>query len=150
MRAVIQRVTHAELSISGKVYSQISNGFLVLLGIEEADNEQDIVWLAEKILNLRVFDDAQGVMNWNISQVGGELMVVSQFTLFASTKKGNRPSYLKSAKPPIAEPLYQRFVQTLQQKYPQKIQTGVFGADMQISLCNDGPVTLIIDTQNKE
>ena len=150
MRAVIQRVSEASVTINGKVKSSIQNGILVLLGIEEVDNQTDIEWLSRKIANMRIFPDEDGVMNKSILEVGGEALVISQFTLHASTKKGNRPSYIKAAKPEIAVPLYEAFIAQLQADLNQEIQTGVFGADMKVSLINDGPVTILIDTQNKE
>ena len=150
MKAVIQRVSNASVTIDGKIRSSIDAGLLVLLGIEEADNEEDIEWLSSKIVNLRIFNDAEGVMNVSVKDSGGDILLVSQFTLHASTKKGNRPSYLKAAKPEIAIPVYQRFILQLQQELGKAIQTGEFGADMQVSLLNNGPVTIIIDTRNKE
>ncbi len=150
MRAVIQRVTEAEVKIAGKVHNAIGMGLLVLLGIEEADNQQDIAWLTNKIAGLRVFDDANGVMNLSVEAVEGEIMVISQFTLHASTKKGNRPSYIKAARPEVAVPLYENFVKAIAQRTGRQAKTGVFGAEMQVGLVNDGPVTIIIDTKNKE
>jgi D-aminoacyl-tRNA deacylase len=150
MRAVIQRVAHASLVIEGEVYSAIDHGFVVLLGIEEADTHEDILWLVQKIVNMRICDDGEGKMNLALSDVGGQLMIVSQFTLYASTKKGNRPSFTASAKPDIAIPLYENFIAETQKIFPNKIATGVFGADMKITLLNDGPVTIIIDSKNKE
>jgi D-aminoacyl-tRNA deacylase len=150
MRVVIQRVNHATLAIAGNIHSSIQKGLLILLGIEEADTQEDINWLCQKINGLRIFSDEDGKMNLDIHQINGELMVVSQFTLFASTKKGNRPSYIRSAKPDTAIPLYETFIKELTQISGKTVATGVFGADMQISLENDGPVTIIIDSQNKE
>ncbi|MEP5612937.1 MAG: D-aminoacyl-tRNA deacylase [Cyclobacteriaceae bacterium] len=150
MVAVIQRVTSASVSIAGSVKSQISKGLLVLLGIEDADDQSDIDWLTRKIANLRIFADEQDVMNNSLLDCNGEVLVVSQFTLQASTKKGNRPSYIKAAKPDIAIPLYESFVETIQKEVTTEIRTGEFGADMQISLINDGPVTIVIDTKNKQ
>ena len=150
MRAVIQRVQSAVVIIDGKTHASIQKGFVILLGIEEADNREDIQWLTQKIVGLRVFADADGLMNINIADAGGEFLVVSQFTLFASTKKGNRPSFIRSAKPDVAIPLYETFVQSLANISGIAVQTGIFGADMQVQLVNDGHVTIIIDTKNKE
>ncbi|MDD6820935.1 MAG: D-aminoacyl-tRNA deacylase [Paraprevotella sp.] len=150
MRAVIQRVQHASVTIDGKLKSQIQKGFLVLLGIEDADTEEDKEWLARKIISLRVFDDEQGVMNRNIQDAGGEILVVSQFTLMASYKKGNRPSWIRAARHEHAIPLYEAFTERLAQDLPGRVQTGEFGADMQVELLNDGPVTICMDTKNKE
>ena len=150
MIAVIQRVSQASVSIAGEVRGAIQSGLLVLLGIEEADGSEDIVWLSRKIANLRIFGDEAGVMNRSLLDTNGELLVVSQFTLQASTKKGNRPSYIKAAKPDIAVPLYEKFVAACQDLTEKPVATGEFGADMQVSLINDGPVTIIIDTQDKK
>lgn len=150
MRAVIQRVTHASVTIDGTCKSAIGQGLLILLGIEEADNEEDIAWLCKKIVNLRIFDDETGVMNRSILDSGGEILTVSQFTLFASTKKGNRPSYIKAAKPDISIPLYNTFCNELSIALGKEIKTGQFGSDMKVELLNDGPVTILIDTKNKE
>lgn len=150
MRAVIQRVQHASVTIDGMLKSQIQKGFLVLLGIEDADTEEDKEWLARKIISLRVFDDEQGVMNRNIQDAGGEILVVSQFTLMASYKKGNRPSWIRAARHEHAIPLYEAFTERLSQDLPGRVQTGEFGADMQVELLNDGPVTICMDTKNKE
>ena len=150
MRAVIQRVQHASVTIDGKLKSRIQKGFLVLLGIEDADTEEDTEWLARKIISLRVFDDEQGVMNRNIQDAGGEILVVSQFTLMASYKKGNRPSWIRAARHEHAIPLYEAFTERLSQDLPERVQTGEFGADMQVELLNDGPVTICMDTKNKE
>jgi len=150
MKAVIQRVSHASVTIEGKKVSEIQNGLLVLLGIEDADAKEDIEWLSSKIANLRIFGDAEGVMNLSVKDVGGDIIVVSQFTLHASTKKGNRPSYIKASKPDIAIPLYESFVRQMEADLGKKIQTGEFGADMKVALLNDGPVTIIFDTKNKE
>ncbi len=150
MKAVIQRVTQAILSISQKEYAAIGHGMLVLLGIEEADTDDDIEWLAKKITNLRIFNDDAGVMNKSLIDIEGELLLVSQFTLHANTKKGNRPSYIRAAKPETAIPLYERMIGQLNQLLEEPVKTGKFGADMQINLTNDGPVTIIIDTKNKE
>lgn len=150
MRVVIQRVTEASVTINGKIKSAIQHGFMILLGIEESDNQEDIEWLCKKITALRVFDDEQGVMNKSIMDVNGEILLVSQFTLMASTKKGNRPSYIKAAKPEISIPLYEDFCKTLTASLGKPIGTGEFGADMKVSLINDGPVTICMDTKNKE
>jgi D-tyrosyl-tRNA(Tyr) deacylase len=150
MRAVIQRVASASVTIDDAIKSKIDKGLLILLGIEEADTDEDIEWLCGKIIRLRIFDDEQGVMNLSISDVKGEILVVSQFTLHASTKKGNRPSYIKAAKPELAIPLYRKFVQQLTLELGKPVATGEFGANMQVRLINDGPVTIIFDTKNKE
>lgn len=150
MRAVIQRVTSASVSIQRETTSEIKAGMVVLLGIESDDNHEDIEWLAGKIARLRIFDDEQGMMNLPIIETGGEALVVSQFTLHASTRKGNRPSYIKAARPEIAEPMYETFVKELSTILGKTVQTGEFGAEMHISLVNDGPVTILIDTKNKE
>ncbi|OQP58638.1 D-aminoacyl-tRNA deacylase [Niastella populi] len=150
MRAVIQRVTQANVVINNSIRSSISKGLLVLVGIEDADTAEDLIWLSSKIVNLRIFNDADGVMNESVKEQGGDLLVVSQFTLHASTKKGNRPSYIKASKPPVAIPLYEQFVQQLQTDLGKPVFTGEFGADMKVSLLNDGPVTIVIDTKNKE
>ena len=150
MRAVIQRVLAASVSIGGTINSKIDKGLMILLGIEETDTEEDILWLCGKIVRLRIFNDAEGVMNLAVTDIKGEILVVSQFTLHASTKKGNRPSYIKAARPETAIPLYEKFIQQLSVELGKPIATGEFGADMQVSLINDGPVTIIIDTKNKE
>ncbi|MFC4815844.1 D-aminoacyl-tRNA deacylase [Flavobacterium sp. GCM10023249] len=150
MKAVIQRVSKASVSISGKKTAEISKGLLILIGIEDASNQEDIIWLAAKIANLRIFADTDGVMNLSLKDCDGEVIVVSQFTLHAQTKKGNRPSYSKASKPEIAIPLYEQFVSQMEKEIGKPVQTGQFGADMQVSLINDGPVTIIIDTKNKE
>lgn len=150
MRAVIQRVTYASVTINGNIFSAIEQGLLVLLGIEDADNIDDITWLSNKLINLRIFNDEEGVMNKSLSDTGGELLLVSQFTLHAATKKGNRPSYIKASKPPVAIPLYEKMIAQLQTDLGKTIQTGVFGADMKVALLNDGPVTIIIDTKVRE
>jgi D-tyrosyl-tRNA(Tyr) deacylase len=150
MRVVIQRVKKASVLIDNKVYSEINQGLLILLGIEEADHKEDIDWLCKKISKLRVFDDDFGTMNLSVQDIQGELMVVSQFTLHASTKKGNRPSYIKAANPHISIPLYEEFVQILKSSSGLKVKTGKFGAMMNVALFNDGPVTIIMDTKNKE
>lgn len=150
MRTVIQRVGHASVTINGTCKSSIGQGMLVLVGIEDADNLDDIDWLCRKIAHLRIFDDEQGVMNQSILDIGGEILVVSQFTLHASTKKGNRPSYINAAKPDIAIPLYNTFCNELSIATGKEVKTGQFGADMKVDLLNDGPVTILIDTKNKE
>lgn len=150
MRVVIQRVTEASVTINGKIKSAIQHGFMILLGIEESDNQEDIEWLCKKITALRVFDDEQGVMNKSILDVNGDILLVSQFTLMASTKKGNRPSYIRAAKPDISIPLYEAFCKTLTTALGKPIGTGEFGADMKVSLINNGPVTICMDTKNKE
>ena len=149
MIAVIQRVLESSVTIEGKIKSNIGVGLLVLLGIEEADGKEDLEWLTKKIVNLRVFPDEQGVMNKSLLEINGELLLVSQFTLHASTKKGNRPSYIKAARPEIALPLYEQAITSLELELGKSIGTGTFGADMKVSLVNDGPVTLIMDTKNK-
>lgn len=150
MRAVIQRVSHASVTIEGIVSSAIGNGLLVLLGIEDADTTEDIEWLCGKIVNLRIFNDTEGVMNLSVKDTGGEILLVSQFTLHASTKKGNRPSYIRASKPDIAIPLYEQTIRTLTTQLGKPIGTGEFGADMKVELLNDGPVTILFDTKDKE
>lgn len=150
MKVVIQRVSKASVTINQKVVANIKTGLLVLLGITDKDTQQDIDWLVRKICNLRVFNDENQVMNLSLNDVDGEVIVVSQFTLFASTKKGNRPSYLNAAKRAVAIPLYQSFISTLQKETSKKVQTGEFGADMKVDLLNDGPITIIVDSKNKE
>ena len=150
MRAVIQRVTQASVTIQNTVKGQIEKGLLVLLAVEEADGNEDIEWLSGKIVRLRIFPDDNGVMNRSVQEAGGDILLVSQFTLFASTRKGNRPSYIRSAGPQIAVPLYEAFIQKLNADLGKPIQTGEFGADMQVSLTNDGPVTIIIDSKVRE
>lgn len=150
MKAVIQRVSKASVTINAKQVANINKGLLVLLGIIEDDTQEDISWLSNKIANLRIFNDKNGVMNQSLQEVDGEVIVVSQFTLHASTKKGNRPSYIKAAKPDIAIPIYENFVKQLEADLGKNVQTGEFGADMKVELLNDGPVTIIIDTKNKE
>lgn len=149
MIAVIQRVSEASVKINDEIKAKIGKGIVVLLGIEEADGAEDIDWLCSKIVNLRIFNDREGVMNISVKDDNGDIIVVSQFTLHSSTKKGNRPSYLKAAKPDVAIPLYEKFILTLQDTVGKQIQTGEFGADMKVSLVNDGPVTILIDTKNK-
>lgn len=149
MIAVVQRTLHASVTIDSVVKSKINKGLLVLVGIEDSDNEEDISWLASKVVNLRIFNDAHGVMNVSVKDDGGDIIVVSQFTLHASTKKGNRPSYIKASKPPVAIPLYEKFVAAVSSELGKPVQTGEFGADMKVELLNDGPVTIVIDTKNK-
>lgn len=150
MKAVIQRVSEASVKIEGIIKGQISSGLLVLLGIEEADTAEDIEWLSGKICRLRIFGDENGVMNLSVQERGGDILLISQFTLHASTKKGNRPSYIKAARPEVAIPLYEAFIKQLEKEFGKPIQTGEFGADMKVGLVNDGPVTIIIDSKNKE
>ncbi|SRR6056297_2900877 len=150
MRVVLQRVSKAVVTVDKKVVSNINNGILILLGITESDSEEDVKWLVRKIANLRIFNDADGVMNCSLLDVKGDAIVVSQFTLHAATKKGNRPSYIKAAKPEVAIPLYEAFVLQLETELGKKVGTGVFGADMKVALVNDGPVTISIDSKNKE
>jgi D-aminoacyl-tRNA deacylase len=150
MRVVIQRVTQASVMIDARIFSAIQNGLLILVGIEDNDDQEDIDWLCSKIINLRIFNDEKGVMNLSVKDISGECMVISQFTLHASTKKGNRPSYIRASKPETAIPLYENFVQTLSNISMLQVKTGQFGADMKVNLLNDGPVTITIDTKNKE
>jgi D-tyrosyl-tRNA(Tyr) deacylase len=150
MRAVIQRVKEASVKVDGRITGQIGNGLLVLVGIEDADTEEDIDWLAKKIAGLRIFDDENGVMNRSVMDIDGNILAVSQFTLMASTKKGNRPSYIRASKGPVAEPMYEKFCLALEKETGKKTEKGIFGADMKVSLLNDGPVTIIMDTKNKE
>lgn len=150
MRAVVQRVSSASVTIEGTVKSQIAGGFLVLVAFEDADSAEDLEWLAGKLVRLRIFNDEQGLMNRSVQETGGEILVVSQFTLFASTKKGNRPSYIRSARPEIAIPLYEQFIAKLTAEFRKPIHTGEFGADMKVALVNDGPVTIVIDTKARE
>ena len=150
MRAVIQRVSHAAVTINGEIRSAIGNGLLVLVGIEDADTRDDLEWLSNKIVNLRIFNDDQGVMNVAIRDNGGEILLVSQFTLFAATKKGNRPSYIRASKPPVAVPLYEQLIARLGDDLGKPVLTGEFGADMKVELVNDGPVTILIDTKVRE
>ena len=150
MKTVIQRVSHASVTVNGKIVAEIQKGLLVLVGIEDADTQEDINWLTSKIVNLRIFGDENDVMNLSVQDIAGDIIVISQFTLQASTKKGNRPSYLKASKAEIAIPLYERFVLELENQLGKKVQTGIFAADMKVSLLNDGPVTIVIDSKNKE
>mgnify|MGYP000567713795 FL=1 len=150
MRTVIQRVTNASVTVEAKVVSEIQKGLLVFVGIEEADTQEDLDWLVTKITQLRIFNDENEVMNLSVQDIDGDVLVVSQFTLHAATKKGNRPSYIKAAKPDIAIPMYERFVKALESKLGKKVPTGIFGADMKVLLLNDGPVTILIDSKNRE
>jgi len=150
MRAVIQRVSKARVTIKEKINGQIENGLLVLIGIEDADTDEDIEWLSARIVNLRIFNDEKGVMNISVKDIAGNILLISQFTLHASTKKGNRPSYIRASKPDIAIPLYKKMINQLSIDLGKEIQTGIFGADMKVELLNDGPVTIVIDTKNKE
>jgi len=150
MKAVIQRVTEASCTVDGQVTGAIANGFLVLLGIEDADGTEDLEWLAQKIVNMRIFSDENGLMNKSLTAIQGNILLISQFTLFASTKKGNRPGFTKAARPDKAIPLYEAMIEQLDISLGRKIETGIFGADMKVSLVNDGPVTILIDTKNKE
>lgn len=150
MRAVIQRVSQASVTVKGEVISKIGKGLLVLLGITDEDQNEDILWLAKKVAHLRIFNDDDGIMNRSVMEENGEVIVVSQFTLYAGTKKGNRPSYMKASKPEVAVPLYESFVNALEKELGKHVGTGVFGAEMKVELLNDGPVTIIVDTKNKE
>ncbi len=150
MKTVIQRVSQSSVTINNEIVAQIQKGLLVLVGIEDADQQEDIVWLASKIANLRIFADENDIMNLSVKEINGDVIVVSQFTLHAQTQKGNRPSYIKASKPEIAIPMYEKFIQHLELELGKSIQTGQFGADMKVSLVNDGPVTIIIDSKNKE
>ncbi|MDB0011637.1 D-aminoacyl-tRNA deacylase [Crocinitomicaceae bacterium] len=150
MRVVLQRVTEASVKINGSIKANIEKGLLLLLGIESEDRQEDIDWLIQKIINLRIFEDEEGKMNLSLQNVNGEILVISQFTLFASTKKGNRPSFIKAAKPEVAIPLYEQFLQKIKSVSTSKVNAGEFGADMKVSLCNDGPVTILIDSKNRE
>lgn len=150
MKTVIQRVSQCSVTIDSKIIAEIQKGLLVFVGIEDADNQEDINWLTAKIANIRIFGDENDVMNLSVKEVSGEIIVVSQFTLQASTKKGNRPSYIKASKPEVAIPMYESFVQQLEVELGKKVQTGVFGADMKVALLNDGPVTIVMDSKNKE
>jgi len=150
MRVVIQRVSEASVTVDGKITGSINNGLLLLLGIEDADTVDDVDWLSAKIINMRIFDDAQGVMNVSVKESAGDVLLVSQFTLHASTKKGNRPSYIRASKPGYAVPLYEKMILQLERELGKTVQTGVFGADMKVALQNDGPVTIVMDSKNKE
>lgn len=150
MRAVLQRTAFASVKVDGNITGSIQKGLLVLMGVEDADSVEDIEWLSSKIANLRIFDDENGVMNLSVKDVDGDILLVSQFTLHAATKKGNRPSYIKASKPDVAIPMYEKMITQLEKDLGKKIMTGVFGADMKVELLNDGPVTIVIDTKNKE
>ncbi|MGI8601038.1 MAG: D-aminoacyl-tRNA deacylase [Chitinophagaceae bacterium] len=150
MRVVIQRVSNANVKVDGNISGKIGTGLLIFAGFEDADNTDDITWISNKICNLRIFNDADGVMNTSIKEVDGNILLISQFTLHASTKKGNRPSYIKASKPPVAIPLYEQLIQQLKSDLGKNVETGIFGADMKVELVNDGPVTIIIDTKDKE
>lgn len=150
MRAVVQRVTRASVTIDGNIRASIGGGLLVLVGIEDSDSAEDVEWLSGKIVRMRIFGDEQGVMNLSVAEAGGDVLVVSQFTLHASTKKGNRPSYIRASKPEFAVPMYEAFVAQVEKDLGKPVGTGIFGADMQVELLNDGPVTIIVDTKNKE
>ena len=150
MRLVLQRVTEASVKVDGLIVGAINNGLMILVGIEDADTQEDIEWLAGKASNLRIFDDADGVMNLSVKEVHGDILLISQFTLHASTKKGNRPSYIHASKPPVAIPLYEAMIQQLEKEMGKPIQTGRFGADMKVSLLNNGPVTIVMDSKNKD
>ena len=150
MRVVLQRVSQASVTVDSKIVADIQKGLLVLVGIEDADTQEDIDWLVGKIIKMRIFGDENDVMNCSVQDVDGDIIVVSQFTLHASTKKGNRPSYIKASKPEFAIPMYENFVQSLEKEFGKKIKTGIFGADMKVSLLNDGPVTILIDSKNRE
>jgi len=150
MRVIIQRVSEASVKVDSKIVTDIQKGLLVLVGIEDTDTQEDIDWLAGKIVKMRIFGDENDIMNCSVQDIDGDIIVVSQFTLHASTKKGNRPSYIKASKPEFAIPMYEKFVQALEKEFQKKIQTGIFGADMKVSLINDGPVTILIDSQNRE
>ena len=150
MRVVLQRVLEASVRIDGKVNGEIGNGLLILVGIEDTDTIEDISWLCNKIVKMRIFNDEDGVMNSSIQEVSGEILVISQFTLHASTKKGNRPSYIKAAKPDVAVPIYKQFLKEIEEQLGKKVEKGIFGADMKVALTNDGPVTIIIDSKSRE
>ncbi|OMQ12784.1 D-aminoacyl-tRNA deacylase [[Flexibacter] sp. ATCC 35103] len=150
MKVVIQRVSHASVTVDEKIIADIQKGLLILVGIEDLDTQEDIDWLAGKIIKMRIFGDENDVMNCSVQDIDGDIIVVSQFTLHASTKKGNRPSYIKAAKPDFAIPMYENFVRSLEKDFGKKIQTGIFGADMKVSLLNDGPVTILVDSKNKD
>ena len=150
MKAVIQRVTEASVTVDGNVTGSIGNGLLILIGIEDADTDEDIEWLSKKTVNLRIFNDEKGIMNLSALETGGDILIVSQFTLMASTKKGNRPSYIRASKREFAEPMYEKFCNRISKETGRTVQKGIFGADMKVKLLNDGPVTIVIDTKNKE
>lgn len=150
MKVVIQRVSQASVTVDEKITAEIQKGLLILVGIEDADTQEDIDWLAGKIIKMRIFGDENDVMNCSVQDVDGDIIVVSQFTLHASTKKGNRPSYIKASRPEFAIPMYENFVKTLEKEFNKKVQTGIFGADMKVNLLNDGPVTIVMDSKNRE
>ena len=150
MRVIIQRVSEGSVTINNLIHNSIEQGFVILAGFEESDTEDDLQWIAKKIIDMRIFSDSEGKMNLSIQDVGGEILLISQFTLFASTKKGNRPSFIRSAKPDIAIPLYEQFIVILNSHLPDKIKTGIFGADMKVALVNDGPVTITMDSKDRE
>ncbi|MBJ2124033.1 D-aminoacyl-tRNA deacylase [Flavobacterium sp. IB48] len=150
MRVVVQRVSQASVTVDSQKTADIKKGLLVLVGIEDADTQEDIDWLAGKIIKMRIFGDENDVMNCSVQDIDGDIIVVSQFTLHASTKKGNRPSYIKASKPDFAIPIYEKFVQTIEKEFGKKVQTGIFGADMKVNLLNDGPVTIVMDSKNRE
>ncbi len=150
MRVVIQRVSEASVKVAGNIKGAIGKGLLVLMGVEDADSNEDIAWISSKIVNLRIFDDSEGVMNLSVKDMQGEILLVSQFTLHAATKKGNRPSYIKASKPDVAIPMYEKLILQLKNDLGKEIPTGIFGADMKVQLINDGPVTIVIDSKNKE
>ncbi len=150
MRVVIQRVSEASVKVEGNIKGAIEKGLLVLMGVEDADSNEDIAWISSKIVNLRIFDDSEGVMNLSVKDMQGEILLVSQFTLHAATKKGNRPSYIKASKPDVAIPMYEKLILQLKNDLGKEIPTGIFGADMKVQLINDGPVTIVIDSKNKE
>jgi D-tyrosyl-tRNA(Tyr) deacylase len=150
MRAIIQRVSQASVAVEGNITGAIQNGLLVLLGIEDADTDEDIAWLCGKMINLRIFNDNAGVMNLSVKETGGDILIVSQFTLFASTKKGNRPSYIRASKPAVAIPVYEKMIRSLNIELDKPVHTGIFGADMKVSLVNDGPVTICMDSRQRE
>ncbi len=150
MRVVIQRVSEASVKVEGNITGEIGHGLLLFVGIEDADSQEDIEWLSNKMINLRIFNDEQGVMNKSVLEIDGSILLISQFTLHASTKKGNRPSYIKASKPDLAIPMYEKMIAQLEKDLGKKLQTGVFGADMKVQLLNDGPVTISIDSKNKE
>lgn len=150
MRVIIQRVSEASVTVDNQTTGAIPNGLMILLGVEDADTDDDIAWLSNKIVHLRIFNDADGIMNCSVKEMGGDILIVSQFTLFANTKKGNRPSYIRASKPPVAIPMYEKMIVALSNELGKNVQTGIFGADMKVSLVNDGPVTIFIDSRNRE
>lgn len=150
MRVIIQRVSEASVTVDNQTTGAIPNGLMILLGVEDADTDDDIAWLSNKIVHLRIFNDADGIMNCSVKEMGGDILIVSQFTLFANTKKGNRPSYIRASKPPVAIPMYEKMIVALSNEFGKNVQTGIFGADMKVSLVNDGPVTIFIDSRNRE